>query len=627
MNQVDVDTGNLVMIVERSNSRLNISKSDDGYMLEGIAAVFGEENNNQRIYEEKEYLPHLDYLKKKIAKRGLMGELDHPEKFDVMLKNASHIVESLDYDAANRQLKIKVRLLDTPNGRIAKNLVDADIPISISSRAAGIVENDKTVKIKRIFTYDLVADPGFDNAQLTRVNENLGYGNLDNVGIYDISKNEDLYNNYIKEMGKEGIKIDENSTESEMDTPNFVKVEELHNYSLIIKKELGEIKEALTTLQESAGPSINEEEMTAREARVSKLENYVNYLADNLDRSIQYQEYIADNLDQNIEYGKYVAENLDTQISYSEYLAENLDRGISYSEYVAEAVEKGINYSEYLAENLDKGIDYSEYLAEKLDKGIGYTEYLAEHLDSNISTVDELNEKFDFLNEAQEYYDAKGKKNKKKEDEDEYIEDEDKKEKEEKAEESISAKYDNLSSKVDDLLESVKKQKTDEIINESEHRFFRLLSNEKRKEFLTLQETEKEKVTEAIEKVAYTSEEDIVQIWESALTIQTEIPLFISEMPEDIEKIWENLDPRAQEAIIAQSDSYNLDTSYQIKHFWNTRNLKDMPVLEKLNENETPETTPNEGLKASLRGYNNDYVNSVMEGLDKYQSRTKKENS
>ena len=81
----------------------------------------------------------------------------------------------LNHDKANREIKIKVRLLDTPAGQIAKKLVDAGVPLSISSRAAGAVGNDKKVQIKKIFTYDLVADPGFQDAQLERVYESAGY--------------------------------------------------------------------------------------------------------------------------------------------------------------------------------------------------------------------------------------------------------------------------------------------------------------------------------------------------------------------------------------------------------------------------------------------------------------------
>lgn len=110
MPQLQTLNEDLVFILERQGSILEAKKSDSGesYVLEGIAAVFGKENNNNRIYEEKEYLPHLDYLKDKIKQNRLVGELDHPEKFDVSLKNISHIITDLDYDKNGRQLNIRV---------------------------------------------------------------------------------------------------------------------------------------------------------------------------------------------------------------------------------------------------------------------------------------------------------------------------------------------------------------------------------------------------------------------------------------------------------------------------------------------------------------------------------------
>ena len=610
MDQI-LENSKLCMILERSNNKLELSKEGDGYVLEGTAAVFGEENNNQRIYEEKEYLPHLEYLQKKIEKRSLMGELDHPEKFDVALKNASHIVEALTYNPSSRELKIKVRLLDTPNGRIAKNLVDAGVPVSISSRAAGVVGSDKRVQIKRIFTYDLVADPGFENAQLSRVNESLGFGEVTNANFYDISKDKDLFENFKKEMAKEGVKIEENNT-ANMDNNNYIKVEELHAYSLLIKKELKGLKEnldSLMSIKESDTKSVND-----KTTRLEKLENYVNYLAENVDKNIQYSEYLAGNMDKNIDYTKYLAENLDRNISYSEYLAENLDKNIGFSEYLGESLNGAINYTQYLGENLDTSINYGEYIAEKLDKNIGYTEYLAENLDVNITSFQELNEKIKVGGiKPAEKINEKVQKIEKNSTEERYI----KKEADKSIEKSISNKYNEISEKVNSLLESVKKQKTDENINESNYKFFKFLSDEKKEKFLTLTEAQKTKVNLDLENTAYTSEDDIVKVIESVSKPKTEIPKFISEMPATIKPIWESLDKRNKEAVIAQSYSYNLETPYQINHFWNTRNLKDTPVLEKLNENATA-TGP---VKVNLRGYNSEYINSVMTGLDKYKTR------
>ena len=43
----------IVMILERSNADLKYDKVGDNYILEGVFAEFGKENNNKRIYRKK----------------------------------------------------------------------------------------------------------------------------------------------------------------------------------------------------------------------------------------------------------------------------------------------------------------------------------------------------------------------------------------------------------------------------------------------------------------------------------------------------------------------------------------------------------------------------------------------
>ena len=161
-----------VLILERSSQNLRKISKDGKTILEGVFAEFGVENRNGRIYEEKEYLPHLEYLKKDMANGNLLGELDHPERFEVALSGVSHRISDLWYDQAKRQILGRVEILEgTPKGVIAKSLLDAGVPLSISSRAAGSVNEDKTVQIQQIYTYDLVAKPGFESAELHAVNE------------------------------------------------------------------------------------------------------------------------------------------------------------------------------------------------------------------------------------------------------------------------------------------------------------------------------------------------------------------------------------------------------------------------------------------------------------------------
>jgi len=88
-------------------------------------------------------------------------------------------------------------------------------------------------------------------------------------------------------------------------------------------------------------------------------------------------------------------------------------------------------------------------------------------------------------------------------------------------------------------------------------------------------------------------------------------------MPDEYKPVWESLTEGHQQSIIAQSHFYNLNTPYQIRNFWSTRNLGVSPVgLQKLQENESI----NENQKPSF-GYSNDYMNYIAESLGKKFNR------
>ena len=667
-----------VLILEKSSNNLKTTKEGGEYFLEGVAAVFGVENSNHRIYEENEYLPHLDYLKKKIEQNRLVGELDHPKEFDVSLKNISHVITDLNYDKQDRNVKIKVKLLDTPAGKIAKSLIDAGVPISISSRAAGNVKENKKVEIKKIFTYDLVADPGFENAQLERVYESLGshmpsesvkdsiISSLTNINeSFGLRKNSNTQIYRIKDTERISRLLKENVNNSKNMDNNFVTAEELNEYSLILKKEMDSLKNELRSVSKET-PSINHTSDSGLEERIQRLEKYSEYLAENLESSIKhgdyladnlegsisynkylaenldkaisyakylaehvdgnisYSEYIADNLDNNIAYSKYLAENLDKNITYSEYLAENLDKNISYSEYLGENLDRNISYSEYLAENLDKNISYSDYLAENLDKNISYSDYLAENLDKNISYSDYLGEK---LNGNINYSDYISEKVKNGIEYTEYLAESinnggaTKNSLTKKVNESInegkrtsgfSGDYTDLSSKVDKLIESVSTNKTDQIINENKYAFLKLVDNNTKKGFISLNEAEKQKVVKALNEQNYNSGTDVVQIMGSALTEQVNSgEKFLDMMPADLTSSWGSLNESQKASIIAQSKFYKLDTPYQINHFWKTRGLSSPAAnLEQINESQNISNPVNTGVS-------NSYMQNIAAELEK----------
>ena len=129
----------------------------------------------------------------------IYGEFDHPDVFDTSLSRVSHTVEKIWHVKESNRVDGEIRLLSTHWGREAKALVDDGCPIFVSSRAAGITESDGTVTVKKLFTYDAVADPGFSSArmEIKSMNESLGISESANFRIYDISdesKINELFN-------------------------------------------------------------------------------------------------------------------------------------------------------------------------------------------------------------------------------------------------------------------------------------------------------------------------------------------------------------------------------------------------------------------------------------------------
>jgi uncharacterized protein YoxC len=420
-----------ILIVEHCLSGLKpVNESDivakKDYILGGTFTEFNIRNRNDRIYTADKFLPHLDEMLERKKSLGIIyGEFDHPDVFDTSLARVSHTVENAWFNKENNRVEGEIRLLNTHWGKEARSLVDDNCPIFVSSRAAGITESNGTVTVKKLFTYDCVADPGFSSArmELKSLNESLGYNENVNFRIYDLgdeSKFNDLlmdnkqnefvtkqqmteYSNYLKEQ-METLKRVFADKRGGVDTKKMQEMAEL--YENMVAQQT-KVTEYLDYLAETIQVVVNEN--TGLKQKTDDLEkhndylaenleksiNYSNYLAEMIESNIDYSEYIAETLDKNIDFSEYIAEHVDQTIQYSEYLAENLDKAIDYTEYIAENLDNSIVYAEYIAENLDKSIDYGNYLAENLDNSIVYTEYIAENLDNNIAYAEYIAEHVD----------------------------------------------------------------------------------------------------------------------------------------------------------------------------------------------------------------------------------------
>jgi hypothetical protein len=190
-----------VMIVDNCTQSLALNESASiktdkkSYVLDGIFTEFGVKNRNERIYTADKFLPHLNALleRKKSSGNVIYGEFDHPDVFDTSLKRASHVIEHMEYNEKSNRVDGRIRLLSTHYGKEARALVEDACPIFVSSRAAGTTGTDSVVTIKHLFTYDIVADPGFGNARMhmNTINESCGYNMDVPFRIYDMSKETD----------------------------------------------------------------------------------------------------------------------------------------------------------------------------------------------------------------------------------------------------------------------------------------------------------------------------------------------------------------------------------------------------------------------------------------------------
>ena len=438
-----------LLIVERCDVNLSQhTEEDDSIVLEGVFTTFNQKNRNGRIYESADFLPHVANLQGAIASRSLLGELDHPHNFETSLANASHVVESLKFDEQQNAIVGRIKLLHTSRGMDARALVKDGIPLHISSRAAGTVDESGRVRLQQLFTYDLVAEPGFANAVLTRVNEgvelnpisaesravlkslnesyqymNENYkriGGNANVDVYEIMEtNTELAPEIAQEGGKTVSSAEDQSMKNK-DTLNnknmdnngqYILYSDFQKYSEHLSEVIADLRSAisnyeteLANIKVSGDSSKPTQQYSADKVDNSMIADMVaNKVEDVVDDTVEekvaekavemeekynnlvkYVSYLAEKLDTSISHQDYIAEEANKMIEHQDYLVENMNKMIAHQDYLAENMDKMIDHQDYLAENMNGMIAHQDYLAENLDDTIGYQKYVAEMLDKSI---------------------------------------------------------------------------------------------------------------------------------------------------------------------------------------------------------------------------------------------------
>ena len=138
------------------------------HFIEGVFLQGEIKNRNGRMYPIDTLQREVDtYNESYVSKGRALGELGHPDGPQINLDRVSHKIVSLKQEGNNFIGKAKI--LETPMGKIAKNLLDEGVKLGVSSRGLGSIEKRGDMNVVKddfmlATAADIVADPSAPDA-------------------------------------------------------------------------------------------------------------------------------------------------------------------------------------------------------------------------------------------------------------------------------------------------------------------------------------------------------------------------------------------------------------------------------------------------------------------------------
>ena len=185
-------------------------KSKQQY-IKGIFMQSDIKNQNGRVYPFSILQNEVkNYNNKFVKESRALGELGHPSGPTINLDRVSHIITELYEDGKNFIGKAKI--MDTPNGKIVKNLIESGVRLGVSSRGLGSVKSNKSGvnEVQKDFvlsTVDIVSDPSAPDAFVNGIMEGREFSITGEIE-YDI-RNE-IRNTLSKKLDEKKIEIFQN---------------------------------------------------------------------------------------------------------------------------------------------------------------------------------------------------------------------------------------------------------------------------------------------------------------------------------------------------------------------------------------------------------------------------------
>ena len=134
-------------------------------------------NRNGRVYPMPVMEKEVNrYVKEYVDTKRAFGELGHPEGPQINLDRISHMITELKRDGSN--IVGRAKILETPMGNIAKNIIQGGGALGVSSRGMGsLKEKNGIMEVQDDFTLataaDIVADPSAPGAFVNGIMEGV----------------------------------------------------------------------------------------------------------------------------------------------------------------------------------------------------------------------------------------------------------------------------------------------------------------------------------------------------------------------------------------------------------------------------------------------------------------------
>jgi len=169
MKLISEHVDNVEYLIEDSKS------GSKNYHIKGVFMQAEMKNRNGRMYPKSVLEKEVNrYNKEYVNQKRAFGELGHPDGPTVNLERVSHLITKLYPDGNNFIGEAKI--MDTPYGKIVKNLIDEGAKLGVSSRGMGSLEPKSGMQVVKDDFYlataaDIVADPSAPNAFVEGVME------------------------------------------------------------------------------------------------------------------------------------------------------------------------------------------------------------------------------------------------------------------------------------------------------------------------------------------------------------------------------------------------------------------------------------------------------------------------